>query len=319
MIKFEQTIIITWGAGFIGSHFLNTYVKNNPNIFFVNLDSITYAWDINRIDQKISESQNYAFERVDIGDYKIILGIYKRYRPTGTIHFAAETHVDRSITGPDLFFQTNIIGTKNLLDAHKEFSDWRFHYVSTDEVYGDNPWNHLSKETDMLYPSSPYAASKAGAEMLVMSYGRTYGIDYTISRGSNTYGINQYPEKLIPYSLKRLREGNTVTLYGDGENIRDWIYVSDHNEAIWEIFTHWKQWEIYNVGAHNLLSNNELINFMLELTRNDDKKIEYIPDRAWHDRRYALNTKKIEKELGWKSKSHFRETFKEFIYSQLWQ
>lgn len=166
----------------------------------------------------------------------------------------------------------------------------------------------------MLRPSSPYSASKAGAEMLVMSYGRTFGIDYTISRGSNTYGTSQYPEKLIPYSLKRIREGKSITIYGDGENVRDWLSVEDHITAIWEIFTRGKMGEIYNVGANNLLSNNEIIHILLEMLSQSSSSIEYIPDRLGHDRRYALDISKIEKELGWSPRSDFRESLKKILF-----
>lgn len=309
-----QTIIITWGAGFIGSHFLNIFVPKFPETHFINLDSLTYAWDVWRISDSVQKSKNYQFEQCDIRKKDTVLEIYKKYQPNGTIHFAAETHVDRSIASPDIFLETNILGTKNLLDAHKEYSNGRFHYVSTDEVYGDNPGNHLSKETDILHPSSPYSASKAGAEMLVMSYGRTYVLDYTISRGSNTYGTHQYPEKLIPYTLKRIREGKSVTLYGDGENIRDWLSVEDHIGAIWEIFHRGKNGEIYNVGANNLLSNNELIDFLLEIVWKPSNTIEYITDRPGHDRRYALDISKIRDELGWSPKSDFRESLKKVIF-----
>lgn len=309
-------IIVTWGAGFIGSHFLNTFVRRNPEIDFINIDSITYAWDLSRIDEQIQTSSNYHFEKADIRDKSTLWEIYKKYNPTGTIHFAAETHVDRSIASPDIFLETNILGTKNLLDAQREYGSGRFHYVSTDEVYGDNPWTHLSKETDILNPSSPYSASKAAAEMLLMSYGRTYGVDFTISRGSNTYGKNQYPEKLIPYALKCLNEGKKIGIYGDGENIRDWLSVEDHIGAIWEIFRRGKNREIYNVGANTLLSNNEIMHILLELSWEDISKIEYVSDRTGHDRRYALDTAKIESKLGWKPDSNFRESLKKLILSQ---
>lgn len=309
-----QTIIITGGAWFIGSHFLDIFVPKFREIRFINLDNITYAWDLSRISDRVQESENYLFEHVDIRNKEKIVNLYKKYTPTGTIHFAAETHVDRSIISPDIFLETNILGTKNLLDAHREYAKGRFHFVSTDEVYGDNPGNHLSKESDMLRPSSPYSASKAGAEMLVMSYGRTFGIDYTISRGSNTYGTSQYPEKLIPYSLKRIREGKSITIYGDGENVRDWLSVEDHITAIWEIFTRGKMGEIYNVGANNLLSNNEIIHILLEMLSQSSSSIEYIPDRLGHDRRYALDISKIEKELGWSPRSDFRESLKKILF-----
>lgn len=294
---------------------MNTYVQKFPETHFINIDSITYAGDLSRIDAEVEKSENYHFEKVDICEKNNILDIYKKYSPTGTIHFAAETHVDRSIASPDIFLETNILGTKNLLDAQREYATGRFHYVSTDEVYGDNPWTHLSKETDILNPSSPYSSSKAAAELLLMSYGRTYGVDFTISRGSNTYGKNQYPEKLIPYALKCLNEGKKIGIYGDGENIRDWLSIEDHIGAIWEIFTRGENREIYNVGANTLLSNNEMMHILLELTWEDISKIEYVSDRTGHDRRYALDTTKIERELGWKSESNFRESLKKLILS----
>ena len=309
-----KTLFITWGAGFIGSHFLNTFVPLHHDIFFVNLDSLTYAGDISRIEASVQGSTNYIFEEVDIRERKLLQSLYKKYTPSGTIHFAAESHVDRSIASADIFLETNIFGTKNLLESHKKYASWRFHYVSTDEVYGDIPWNYLSKEIDILNPSSPYSASKAGAEMFVMSYGRTYWIDYTISRGSNTYGTHQHTEKLIPYALQQLKEWKKIWLYGDGENIRDWLSVDDHTRAIWEIFTRGKSGNIYNIGARNLKTNNEVIWNILSYLKQNDSSLEYVIDRLGHDRRYALDTSKIREELDWVPKSNFEEELSNIIH-----
>ncbi len=297
-----QTIIITWGAGFIASHFLNTFALLHKEICFVNLDSVTYAGCLARIDEKVSMGKNYIFEKADIRDKESVQKIYEKYKPTDIIHFAAETHVDRSIHLPDIFLETNILGTNNLLELHREYNLSRFHYVSTDEVYGDNPGKNLSKEDDVFRPSSPYAASKAWAEMLVMAYGRTYGIDFVITRWSNTYGPSQYKEKLIPRSIDLLRNNKHIGLYGNGENIRDWIYVSDHCDAIWEVFRKWRKWSIYNIASGDSKTNKEVILSILAFFDKDESRISYITDRLGHDFRYAIDTSKIRHELAWEPK-----------------
>ncbi|GAB0174478.1 MAG: dTDP-glucose 4,6-dehydratase [Candidatus Altimarinota bacterium] len=308
-----QTILVTGGAGFIGSHFLNTFVSRESHIRFLNVDSLTYASDQNRIQTSVKNAPNYSFEHVDISEGESLENIYKKHQPTDVIHFAGETHVDRSIIDPDIFIRSNIVGTKNLLECHRKYSKGRFHYVSTDEVYGDISEGNFSKETDVLSPSSPYSASKAAAEMLVMAYSRTYKVDSTISRGSNTYGVGQYPEKLIPLSLKKLSLGKKISLYGDGLNVRDWLSVDDHVGAIWEIFTRGKNSEIYNIGASNPLTNKEIIELLLELLGKDTSWIEHTTDRPGHDRRYALDTTKIEHMLDWKPISDFQAEIKKII------
>jgi dTDP-glucose 4,6-dehydratase len=243
----SQTIIITGGAGFIGSAFLSRYVPLYPDIQFVNIDMLTYAGNIEKISPQVRAAANYHFAQVDIRDIDALRAVYTQYAPTGIIHFAAESHVDNSIRNPRLFTEVNVLGTQNLLDLHREFGLQRFHYISTDEVYGDIPDSGYFTEETHIEPSSPYSASKAGGDILVQAYGRTYGLDYTITRCSNNYGANQNFISLIPLFISKIQKNEQVPLYGDGSNIRDWLYVEDHCDAIWTVYTTAKSGGIYNV------------------------------------------------------------------------
>lgn len=302
-----QTIIITWGAGFIGSNFLSKYVLAFPGIQFVNIDILTYAGNIEKISREARSANNYVFEQVDIRDVWALREVYTRYKPTDIIHFAAESHVDNSILNPRLFTEVNILGTQNLLDLHREFRMSRFHYISTDEVYGDIPDSGYFTEDTHIEPSSPYSASKAGGDILVQAYGRTFGLDYTITRCSNNYGAHQNSISLIPLFIAKIQKDEKVPLYGDGSNIRDWLYVEDHCDAIWEVFTRAEKWSIYNVGGNNEYTNLEITKILLSAMGKTEELISFVPDRPWHDRRYAIDVTKIKMELGWEPKVKFEE------------
>ena len=309
-----QTIIITGWAGFIGSNFLNKYVLLHPEIKFVNIDALTYAGSLSKLDEVVKNSPNYAFEQVDIRDIDALREAYQKHQPTDTIHFAAESHVDNSIRNPRLFTEVNILGTQNLLDLHREFNLNRFHYISTDEVYGDIPDSGFFTEETHLEPSSPYSASKAGGDMLTSAYGRTFDIDYTITRCSNNYGRNQNFISLIPLFISKIQKNEQVPLYGDGSNIRDWLYVEDHCDAIWEVFTRAKQGSVYNVGGNNEYTNLEITKILLNTMRKWEELISFVPDRPGHDKRYAIDATKIKNELGWEPKVKFEEGIQRTIH-----
>lgn len=302
-----QTIIITGGAWFIGSNFLSKYVLLFPDIQFVNIDALTYAGNIEKISEEARSAQNYRFEHVDIRDIDVLRAVYAKYAPTDIIHFAAESHVDNSIRNPRLFTEVNALGTQNLLDLHREFGMNRFHYISTDEVYGDIPESGFFTEETHLEPSSPYSASKAAGDMFTQAYGRTYWVDYTITRCSNNYGRNQNFINLIPLFISKIQKNEKVPLYWDGSNIRDWLYVEDHCDAIWEVFTRAKRGSIYNVGGNNEYTNLEITKILLTAMGKSEELISFVPDRPGHDKRYAIDASKIKSELGWEPKVAFPE------------
>jgi dTDP-glucose 4,6-dehydratase len=301
-----KTIIVTGGAGFIGSNYLNKYVPLHPETLFVNIDSLTYAGNLSNIE--VSDCNNYAFEKVDICDYSLIDDVFKKYKPDAIIHFAAESHVDRSIEDPSIFVKTNILGTHNLLTLSKENNVKRFHYISTDEVYGslslnENPWT----EEYSLDPRSPYSASKASGELLTHSYGETFGLNTVITRSSNNYGPYQDKSKLIPLFITKLLKDEKVPIYGKGENVRDWLYVEDNCDAVELVFRKGKKGETYNIGGGNELSNIELTKKLLDITGKNEDLIENVSDRPGHDLRYAIDITKIKGELGWEPKTSFEE------------
>ena len=309
-----QTIIITGWAGFIGSNFLSKYVPLFPGIVFVNIDALTPAGNIEKIDISVRNAPNYIFRQVDILDRESLEGIYKEMKPTDVIHFAAESHVDHSIRNPKLFSEVNLLGTQNLLDLHREFWLNRFHYMSTDEVYGDIPGNGFFTESTPLRPSNPYSASKASADMLVQAYGRTFWLNYTISRCSNNYGPHQNSTSFLPLFISRIIQNQKVPLYGDGSNIRDWLYVEDSCEAIWRIFTEAKNSSIYNVGGNNEHTNLEITKYILQYFHKDESLIEFVKDRSGHDKRYAIDATKIQEDLGWKANTDFQIWLKKIIH-----
>lgn len=296
-----KTIIVTGGLGFIGSNYLNKYVLEHKNYLFINIDCITYA--ANQENILVSKEKNYVFEKVDIRDIEKLEEIFTKHKPTHVIHFAAESHVDVSIEKPSIFIETNILGTHNLLLLAKKYNVQRFLQVSTDEVYGS-----LSKDapafttSSNLSPNSPYSASKASADLLVMAYHATFGLNTIITRCSNNYGPNQDTTKLIPKFITLLLQNKKVPLYSKGENVRDWIYVEDHIDAIDIAFRKGKNGNIYNIGGNCELSNLEMVRKLLKLTDNNEDLVEFVADRKGHDFRYAIDISETKRELGWKPK-----------------
>ena len=312
-----MNILVTGGAGFIGSNFLNLMVRRLPENHFINLDKLTYAANLLNL-KSIENAHNYSFVRADIADYSSIDKVFEQYKPEMIVHFAAESHVDRSILGPSAFIQTNINGTFNLLEAcrkhWKNKGDHLFLHVSTDEVYGSLGETGLFTEETAYNPSSPYSASKASSDHLVRAYHRTYGLPALITNCSNNYGPYQFPEKLIPLMILNALEGKTLPVYGTGENIRDWLYVEDHCEALWMVIEQGVPGETYNIGGNNEQKNIDVVQEICQALAVGTGKaladytdlITFVPDRPGHDKRYAIDTSKIQKELGWSPKETFK-------------
>jgi dTDP-glucose 4,6-dehydratase len=314
-----KTIIITGGAGFIGSHVVRLFVTKYPDYKIINLDALTYAGNLENL-KDIEDAPNYTFVKADITDAQHINEVFAQYQPDGIIHLAAESHVDRSITNPNAFIQTNVMGTANLLNAAREiwkdgFEGKRFYHVSTDEVYGSLGETGFFLETTPYDPQSPYSASKAASDHLVRAYGNTYGLPFVLTNCSNNYGPNHFPEKLIPLFINNIRNNKSLPVYGDGKYTRDWLYVIDHARAIDTVFHNGKNGETYNIGGFNEWQNIELVKLLCE--KMDEKLgrkpgtsaqlITYIKDRPGHDRRYAIDATKIKTELGWEPSVTFEE------------
>ena len=302
-----KKILITGGAGFIGANLVKYMIDKYKNYKVVNLDLLTYAANLNNL-KDIEKNSNYKFINGDIANREFIFKLFKDEKFDIVINCAAESHVDRSITEPGIFIKSNVIGTQVLLDACREYSVGRFHQVSTDEVYGDLPIdnpNLLFKEDSIIRPSSPYSASKASADLLVNSYYRTYNTPITISRCSNNYGPFQHNEKLIPLMINKILKNEKLPVYGDGKNIRDWLHVYDHCSAIDLIVHKGKVGEVYNIGGNCELSNIEIVKFLLETLNKSEDLITFVKDRPGHDLRYAVDSSKIERELGWDRKYNF--------------
>jgi dTDP-glucose 4,6-dehydratase len=310
-MNFTKTILITGGAGFIGSHVVRLFVNKYPGYRIVNLDALTYAGNLENL-RDVEKSPNYEFVKVDIADEKQVTEAFDRYRPDGVIHLAAESHVDRSISNPTEFVYTNIVGTVNLLNAARKI--WqdqsegkRFYHVSTDEVYGSLGDSGYFLETTPYDPKSPYSASKASSDHLVRAYNHTFGLPAVISNCSNNYGPNQFPEKLLPLFINNIRHNKPLPVYGKGENVRDWLYVIDHARAIDIIFHSGKDGETYNIGGNNEWKNIDLIRLLCQVmdgklgraSGTSEKLITYVKDRAGHDLRYAIDSSKLQNELGW--------------------
>ncbi len=298
---------ITGGCGFIGSNFIRFILNHDDSAVIVNLDKLTYAGNPNNL-ADFKDDKRYIFYHGDICDAKIVNGIFQKHKPDYLINFAAESHVDRSIGKPDDFIQTDIFGTFTLLEVARNFGLERFIQISTDEVYGSIEKGSFS-EIDALMPRNPYSASKAGADRLAYSYFTTYNVPVIITRASNNYGPFQFPEKLIPLFVTNALEEKMLPVYGDGKNIRDWLYVEDHCEAIQYIIDNGDLGDIYNVGGGNELENIEITNFILKETNKPDSLKQFVPDRLGHDRRYSLNCKKLA-NIGWQPKHGFHKAMK---------
>ena len=314
-----KNLLITGGAGFIGSHVVRLFANTYPNYNIFNLDALTYAGNLENIND-ISKALNYTFLKGDIKDEDYIYSIFKKHKFDAVIHLAAESHVDRSITNPNAFIETNVLGTANLLNAFRDlwkgqFEGKLFYHVSTDEVYGSLGKTGLFTETTPYDPQSPYAASKAASDHFVRAYGNTYGLPFVISNCSNNYGANQFPEKLIPLFIHNIKNNKSLPVYGDGNYTRDWLFVLDHAIAIDLIFHKGKINQTYNIGGFNEWTNLNLIHLLCEqmdekLNRPKGtaaKLITYVKDRAGHDKRYAIDASKLNKELGWKPSVTFEE------------
>lgn len=326
MARTLTNILVTGGAGFIGSNFIRTMLKKNPNFSgrIINLDALTYAGNLKNVEDIEKEFGNesyrrYFFEYGDICDREKVESIFRKYNIDTVVHFAAESHVDRSILQPETFLKTNVMGTFTLLDCAKSYwqnrEDVLFHHISTDEVYGTLDKNGFFTETTAYNPRSPYSASKASSDQLAMAYYCTHGLPVTLSNCSNNYGCYQFPEKFIPLMILNMMEGKKLPVYGDGKNIRDWLFVEDHNTAVWNIINNGRIGERYNIGGENEWENITLLNRLIDIVAqksglNADKLrnlIVYVKDRPGHDRRYAIDCSKIKTELGWRRSVSFED------------
>jgi len=334
-------ILVTGGAGFIGSALIR-YLIENTSDSVVNIDKLTYAGNLESL-ESVSSSERYIFERVDVCDEKELARVFAQHSPDCVMHLAAESHVDRSIDGPGVFIQTNVVGTCTLLEASRDYwvglskekkDVFRFHHISTDEVYGDlNGVNDLFTEDTAYAPSSPYSASKAASDHMVRAWGRTFGLPIVITNCSNNYGPFHFPEKLIPRMILNALHGDSLPIYGDGNQVRDWLYVEDHAEALYAVLTRGGLGETYNIGGHNEKRNIEVVNLLCDLLEEFAPKkpaglafykdlITYVKDRPGHDVRYAIDASKIKKDLGWVPKESFetglRKTVQWYLNNRTW-
>ena len=333
----SMRLLITGGAGFIGSNLIHQVIDHKEVELLVNLDCLTYAGHLENL-EKVSRHAKYVFERVDVRNKTAVLDTVRRHQISHVMHLAAESHVDRSIAGPGDFIHTNVVGTFNLLEACRACwnepgqasKPYLFHHVSTDEVYGSLGATGFFTETTPYAPNSPYSASKASSDLLVRAYHHTYGLPAVITNCSNNYGPYQFPEKLIPVVIQSVMARKPVPVYGDGMNVRDWLYVRDHAEALWVVLTSGKNGEIYNIGGHNEWANMRIVELICDLIDemapqlggNSRKLITFVKDRPGHDRRYAIDASKIQEELGWvpahKFEQGIRETVRWYLDNQAW-
>lgn len=306
-------IFVTGGAGFIGSNFIYHMLDKHPNYQIVCLDSLTYAGNMETLEDAL-KNPKFKFVKIDITDRENIFKLFESEKPDIVVNFAAESHVDRSIVNPEIFLKTNILGTQVLMDACRKYGITRYHQVSTDEVYGDLPLDRpdlfFTEETP-IHTSSPYSASKASADLLVLAYHRTYGLPVTISRCSNNYGPYHFPEKLIPLMIANVLNDKPLPVYGDGKNVRDWLYVEDHCSAIDLIIHNGRVGEVYNIGGHNERTNLEVVETIIRTLGKGE--IKFVKDRAGHDRRYAIDPAKIHRELGWLPQTTFEDGIRRTI------
>ena len=319
-----MTILVTGGAGFIGANFVKYMLKKYPDYKIICLDALTYAGNLETLSD-VMDNPQFKFIKGNIANHKDVFGLFEQDKPDMVVNFAAESHVDRSIENPKLFLETNIIGTQVLMDACRKYGIKRFHQVSTDEVYGDLPLDRpdlfFTEETP-IHTSSPYSASKASADLLVLAYHRTFKLPITISRCSNNYGPYHFPEKLIPLMITRALADQPLPVYGKGENVRDWLYVEDHCSAIDLIIHKGREGEIYNIGGHNERTNLEVVVAILKELNKPESLITYVADRPGHDMRYAIDPAKIHNELGWLPKTKFddgiRQTVEWYLENRSW-
>lgn len=316
-----KKILVTGGAGFIGSNFINYILGERDDIFIVNLDKLTYAGNLQNL-KSVEDQKNYAFIKGDIVNDELVSYIFQKYEISHVINFAAESHVDRSILGSEIFFRTNVLGTNVLLENAKRYGVEKFIQISTDEVYGSLGPEGQFEESTPLQPNSPYAASKAAADMMALAFYHTYNVPAVITRCSNNYGPYQFPEKLIPLMILNSLKNKKLPVYGDGLNVRDWIYVIDHNKAVELVLDKGKLGEVYNIGANTEKPNIAIVKLILNQIGKTEDLIEYVKDRPGHDRRYAINSLKIKKELGWQAEYSFenaiRSTVNWFIENEKW-
>lgn len=307
-----MNILVTGGAGFIGSNFLHLMVRQYPGDRFINVDSLTYAGNLQNLSELAGEP-NYIFYKVDIGAEKDLEQVFQQETPEAVVHFAAESHVDRSITNPLAFANTNVLGTLQLINLSRQYGVQRYVQVSTDEVYGSLGPSGLFTEETPLQPNSPYSASKAAADCFVRAAVETYGFNASITRCSNNYGPYQFPEKLIPLMIWRALEDKNLPVYGDGLNIRDWLYVEDHCRALDLVLRQGKAGEVYNIGGNNEHTNMEIVKLILQYLGKPENLITFVEDRLGHDRRYAIDARKIKRELGWEPQVSFTQGIEQTI------
>ena len=310
-----MTVFVTGGAGFIGSNFIFYMLRKHPDYRIICLDCLTYAGNLSTL-ASVMDNPNFRFAKVSITDKEAVDRIFAEEHPDMVVNFAAESHVDRSIENPSVFLETNIIGTQVMMDACRKYGIKRYHQVSTDEVYGDLPLDRpdlfFTEETP-IHTSSPYSASKASADLMVLAYHRTYGLPVSISRCSNNYGPYHFPEKLIPLMIINALADKPLPVYGNGENIRDWLYVEDHCKAIDLIIHNGRVGEVYNIGGHNEMKNIDIVKIIIKELGKDESLIKFVEDRKGHDRRYAIDPTKIHNELGWLPETMFADGIQKTI------
>ncbi len=307
-----KKILITGGAGFIGSNFINYILGSRDNLFIVNLDKLTYAGNLENL-KKIESNKNYLFVKGDINNNELVDFLFKKYSFNYVINFAAESHVDRSILGSEVFYISNVVGTNVLLEASRRHGIEKFIQISTDEVYGSLGSTGLFTETTPLSPNSPYSSSKAAADLMALSFHHTFGLPVVITRCSNNYGPYQFPEKLIPLMIINALGNKNLPVYGDGLNVRDWVYVIDHNRAVELVLEKGKPGEVYNIGASREMKNIDIVKLILTKLAKPENLIQYVKDRPGHDRRYAIDSSKIQNELGWKPEFDFEKAIDQTI------